>query len=61
MEIAEINNDSATRNRILRDLVRVDATAGGQRSDRTRFLAAKASLELAEPVRRSFTVMKPAQ
>lgn len=61
MEIAEGSNDTATRTRILRDLVRVDATAGAQRSDRTRFLAAKASLELAEPVRRSFTVMKITQ
>ena len=39
----------------------VDATAGSQRSDRTRFLAAKASLELAEPVRRQFEVVKLTQ
>ena len=61
MEIAEGSNDGATRTQILRDLVRVDATAGAQRSDRTRYLAAKASLELAEPVRRSFAVMKITQ
>ena len=61
LEIAEANNDGAGRVRILQDLVRVDATAGAQRSDRTRYLAAKASLELAEPVRRSFTVMKLTQ
>ncbi|MGI9262778.1 MAG: tetratricopeptide repeat protein [Woeseiaceae bacterium] len=61
MEIAEGSNDTATRTQILRDMVQVDATAGAQRSDRTRFLAAKASLELAEPVRRSFTVMKITQ
>jgi TolA-binding protein len=61
LEIAKAGNDSATRNQILTDMVRVDATAGTQRSDRTRFLAAKASLELAEPVRRSFTVMKITQ
>jgi TolA-binding protein len=61
LEIAKAGNDSATRNQILTDMVRVDATAGAQRSDRTRFLAAKASLELAEPVRRSFTVMKITQ
>ncbi len=61
LQISEANNDQATRVQILRDLVRVDATAGAQRTDRTRFLAAKASLELAEPVRRSFMVMKITQ
>jgi hypothetical protein len=61
LDIARENSDTAERDRILRDLVRVDATAGAQRSDRTRYLAAKASLELAEPVRRSFMVMKISQ
>jgi len=61
LEISEANNDQATRVQILRDLVRVDASAGAQRTDRTRFLAAKASLELAEPVRRTFMVMKITQ
>ena len=42
----------------LRELVAVDATAGAQRSDRTRYLAATASLELAEPVRRRFAVAR---
>jgi TolA-binding protein len=61
LEIAEANGDSRARTQILEDLVYVDATAGAQRSDRTRFLAAKASLELAEPVRRSFTALKITQ
>jgi TolA-binding protein len=61
LEIAEANGNSRTRTRILEDLVHVDATAGAERSDRTRFLAAKASLELAEPVRRSFIAMKITQ
>ena len=61
LEIAEANGNSRARTRILEDLVYVDATAGAQRSDRTRFLAAKASLELAEPVRRSFTALKITQ
>ena len=61
LKIAEIKADSRARTQILRDLVRVDATAGAERSDRTRFLAAKASLELAEPVRRSFVAMKITQ
>ena len=50
-------NEAAVTAR-LQDLVRVDATAGSQRSDRTRYLAATASLELAEPVLRRFTVVK---
>ena len=58
LEIAEENGDAAKRTQRLEDLVYVDATAGSQRSDRTQFLAAKASLELAEPVRRKFMVMK---
>jgi len=58
LEIAEANGDAAKRTQRLEDLVYVDATAGSQRSERTRFLAAKASLELAEPVRRKFMVMK---
>jgi TolA-binding protein len=61
LEIAEINGNRQVRTQILRDLVRVDATAGTERSDRTRFLAAKASLELAEPVRRSFVALKITQ
>jgi tetratricopeptide (TPR) repeat protein len=37
-----------------REIVKADATAGGARSDRTRFLAAKASLALAAPARDAF-------
>lgn len=58
LEIAEANGNAALRTQRLEDIVYADATAGSQRSDRTRFLAAKASLELAEPIRRSFSVMK---
>ena len=61
LEIAEQENNVGRRTQILKDLVYVDATAGAQRSDRTKFLAARASLELAEPVRRSFAVMKLTQ
>jgi TolA-binding protein len=50
--------DQAAVSAALEDIVRVDATAGAQRTERTRFLAAKASLELAEPVLRRFTVVK---
>jgi TolA-binding protein len=45
----------------LQELVQVDASAGAQRSDRTRYLAATASLELAEPVRKRFEVVKLTQ
>ena len=58
LEISRQQGDAAAVTARLQDLVRVDATAGAQRSDRTRFLAAKASLELAEPVLRRFEVVK---
>ncbi|MCH9696087.1 MAG: tetratricopeptide repeat protein [Gammaproteobacteria bacterium] len=61
LEIARQQGDEAEVLTRLNELVRVDATAGAQRSDRTRFLAAKASLELAEPVRRRFEVVKLTQ
>ncbi len=42
-------NDAPARDSVLREIIEHDATAGEQRSDRSRYLAAKASLELAEP------------
>ncbi len=61
LRLAEASGDQPARTARLEDLVRIDATAGAQRSDRTKYLAAKASLELAEPVRRSFLAMKITQ
>ena len=61
LEIAGETGDNNRRLQILSDIVYVDKTAGAERSDRTRYLAALASLELAEPVRRSFMVMKITQ
>ena len=61
LEIAEQTGNERERVARLEELVRVDATAGAQRSDRTRFLAATASLELAEPVRKRFEVVKLTQ
>ena len=58
LEIERGQGDAAAVTARLQELVRVDASAGSQRSDRTRYLAAKASLELAEPVLRRFTVVK---
>jgi TolA-binding protein len=61
LKIAEEHGTEQQRFARLEDLVQVDATAGAQRSDRTRYLAALASLELAEPVRRRFEVVKLTQ
>ncbi|MDJ0911467.1 MAG: tetratricopeptide repeat protein [Woeseiaceae bacterium] len=57
LQITETTGDQADRLRRLQDLVQADALAGAERSDRTRFLAATASIELAEPVRRRFEVL----
>jgi tetratricopeptide (TPR) repeat protein len=51
-------NDSEKRRYWLREIIEKDKSAGGDRTDRTRFLAAKASLELAEPQLRSFQQVK---
>ncbi len=61
LQIAEARGDAFERNRRLQDLVDADRTAGPQRSDRTRFLAATAAIELAEPVRQSFEIVKLTQ
>jgi hypothetical protein len=61
LELAEASGNSRDRDLILAKIVEVDATAGSQRSDRTRYLAAKASLELAEPVRYRFMNLKITQ
>ncbi len=61
LDIARDRGDAATVTTRLEDLVRVDATAGAQRSDRTQYLAANATLELAEPVMRRFEVVKLTQ
>ena len=58
LEIARAAGDETTVTARLQEIVRADATAGAQRSERTKFLAAKASLELAEPALRRFTVVK---
>ena len=52
------SNDSKNLNYWLNDIVRADASAGAERSARSRFLAATASLELVEPLRRSYRKAK---
>jgi hypothetical protein len=59
--ISEASGDSRARDLMLAELIRVDAAAGSQRSDRTKYLAARASLELAEPVRYTFMNYKITQ
>jgi TolA-binding protein len=61
LEIARAAGDDAAVAARLHDLVQADAMAGAQRSDRTKYLAAKATLELAEPIRRRFVVVKLTQ
>jgi TolA-binding protein len=61
LEIAETQGDSAEVTARLNDIIDVDARAGAQRTDRTRFLAAKASVRLAEPIRKRFEVVQLAQ
>ena len=61
LQMAEASGNNVERMARLKDLVDVDKTAGAQRSDRTRYLAAKASIELAEPARRKFEVLKLTQ
>ncbi|HEY5643364.1 MAG TPA: tetratricopeptide repeat protein [Woeseiaceae bacterium] len=61
LEIARETGNEQARLNMLDEIVRVDATAGAQRTDRTRYLAATASLELAEPVRKRFAVVKLTQ
>ena len=48
--LARAAGDSRDRERWLQDIVAADAAAGGERTDRSRLLAAEASLELARPL-----------
>jgi tetratricopeptide (TPR) repeat protein len=49
-ELAAKANDGADRVRWLDDLIAADRAAGAARTDRSRFLAARASLEIARPL-----------
>ncbi len=53
-ELADESGDGAERLRWLETIVDADARAGSGRTDRTRFLAARAQLERAEPARMAF-------
>ncbi len=58
LEIAEASGNQAERTRWLKDIVAADAGAGAERNDRTRYLAAKAQLQLAQPVRDAFVTVR---
>jgi tetratricopeptide (TPR) repeat protein len=49
-DLARDANDAAGRKRWLEDIIVADRAAGAERTDRTKFLAATASLELARPL-----------
>ncbi len=54
LEIAVKSNNETERQRWLHELVTADAGAGAERTDRTKYLAAKSQLELATPTRDAF-------
>jgi TolA-binding protein len=54
IDLAGAAGNAQERARWMRDLVAADAAAGAERTDRTRFLAAKSQLELAAPTRDAF-------
>jgi TolA-binding protein len=51
-------DDYSVRMKWLREIVSADAAAGAERTDRTRYLAAKAQLTLAEPTRDAFLAVR---
>jgi tetratricopeptide (TPR) repeat protein len=53
-DIAGKNGDVVKRDTWYREIVKADSTAGSARTDRTKYLAAKAQLSLAEPTRDAF-------
>jgi TolA-binding protein len=57
-DIAEREGDVVRRDRWYREIVKADAQAGNGRTDRTRYLAAKAQLALAQPARDAFRGVK---
>jgi TolA-binding protein len=54
IDLSAAAGNHAERARWMRDLVAADAAAGAERTDRTRYLAAKSQLELAAPTRDAF-------
>jgi cellulose synthase operon protein C len=57
-EYADKGGDIARRDRWYQEIIRADAQAGAQRTDRTHYLAAKAQLALAQPARDAFRAVR---
>lgn len=57
-DLAAKNGDADKQHYWQREIVRADAMAGAARTDRTKYLAAKAELTLAEPLRDQFRSIK---
>ncbi len=53
-DLAGAAGDASGRRHWLEDIVTADAAAGAGRSDRSRYLAAHAALELAAPLRDAY-------
>jgi cellulose synthase operon protein C len=60
-EIYKSKGDQAAYKQQLEAIVRVDGTAGSERTDRTRNVAARAALELAKPVYEQYASLKLGQ
>ena len=52
------SGDNARRDHWYQEIIRADAQAGTQRTDRTHYLAAKAQLTLAQPAREAFRAVR---
>jgi tetratricopeptide (TPR) repeat protein len=52
------SGDTTRRDHWYQEIIRADAQAGAQRTDRTHYLAAKAQLELAQPARDAFRAVR---
>ena len=57
-DLASKGGDTAAVNHWRNEIIKADALAGAQRTDRTRFLAAGARLALAEPARDAFRAVR---
>jgi hypothetical protein len=55
---AQQSGDTARRNHWYEELIRADAQAGAQRTERSHYLAAKAQLTLAQPARDAFRAVR---
>ncbi len=58
MQLSERGNDHNARMRWLKEIVDTDARAGAERTDRTKYLAAKSQLELAAPTGDAFRAVR---